>query len=36
MAFAISAGTDAVIDQVREAVGRLARVDDCVSVGVFE
>jgi homoserine dehydrogenase len=36
MGFTISPGTDAVIDQVREAVGRLARVDDCISIGVFE
>jgi len=36
LAFMISASTKTAIEQVREAVLRLARVDECLCLGVFE
>jgi acetolactate synthase small subunit len=36
LAFMISASTDTSIEQVREAVARLARVHECLHLGVFE
>jgi homoserine dehydrogenase len=36
VAFMISASTDTAIEHVREAVARLARVEECLHLGVFE
>lgn len=36
VAFMISASTEASIAQVREAVARLVRVDECICLGVYE